>query len=515
MNQDGTGQQEYYGNNTRDPKSFQIARSLPGSDKVLCVTGGYHTCQGGKLVVMDVRKGRQGFSGICAVPSGKPLEIKKALGENFSQEGDLYQSPYPVTADGFLISYSPLGGHLFPDGVIHTHRIEPRVRYNLYWMTLDGRRELLAADPDTSCLQGVPLMKRKRPQSRASTVDYRKPSGTLFVQDVYYGLGLKGIAPGTVKKLRVVEIAYKPCTIGGVMAKGGKGGSGHSVTPPAQASGTYDVKIIHGDTEVYADGSAWVNVPARKPLYLQALDDKNRVIQTMRSWLTLMPNENFSCSGCHEDKNSPPLPASRVSIAMQHGPVDLKPFYGPPRGFSFTAEIQPILDRHCVRCHHPEGKNKNFLLDRAILRDSTEEKGSGGGNAHRLWLRSYGTLTEIDLKNQYMNYRDHSKWLAWFGRLDEPDLLPPGRTGSVKATLLPFLEKGHNQVRLSTEELDKLAAWMDLGIPFCGDYFEANDWDSGQLKHYEMRMTLRQKMAAIEQANIKEWILREPTPAAR
>ena len=28
------------------------------------------------------------------------------------------------------------------------------------------------------------------------------------------------------------------------------------------------------------------------------------------------------------------------------------PFYSPARGFSFPKEIQPILDRHCIRCHN-------------------------------------------------------------------------------------------------------------------------------------------------------------------
>ena len=31
-------------------------------------------------------------------------------------------------------------------------------------------------------------------------------------------------------------------------------------------------------------------------------------------------------------------------MAMRNGPQELEPFYGPPRGFSFTREIQPILD---------------------------------------------------------------------------------------------------------------------------------------------------------------------------
>jgi hypothetical protein len=30
--------------------------------------------------------------------------------------------------------------------------------------------------------------------------------------------------------------------------------------------------------------------------------------------------------------------------------------FGDPRGFSYAREIQPILDKHCVRCHTPGTK---------------------------------------------------------------------------------------------------------------------------------------------------------------
>jgi hypothetical protein len=46
--------------------------------------------------------------------------------------------------------------------------------------------------------------------------------------------------------------------------------------------------------------------------------------------------------------------------------------------------------------------------------------------------------------------------------------------------------------------MDKLAAWIDLVIPFCGDYVEANAWSEGELKHARERIQLRQEMDAIE-----------------
>ena len=39
--------------------------------------------------------------------------------------------------------------------------------------------------------------------------------------------------------------------------------------------------------------------------------------------------------------------------------------------------------------------------------------------------------------------------------------------------LQPMLVHFIGERRLSREELDKIATWIDLGVPFCGDYFEA------------------------------------------
>jgi hypothetical protein len=50
-------------------------------------------------------------------------------------------------------------------------------------------------------------------------------------------------------------------------------------------------------------------------------------------------------------------------------PQALEPFYGPPRGFSFSREIQPILDRHCTGCHNDRQKKMSpDRLARAVTR---------------------------------------------------------------------------------------------------------------------------------------------------
>ncbi len=99
---------------------------------------------------------------------------------------------------------------------------------------------------------------------------------------------------------------------------------------------------------VFSLCSAAFEVPARTPVYFQAIDRKGHVVQTMRSWSTLMPGEVFGGVGCHEDKNEV-VPNRAVTLALKRGVQPLEPFYDiTGKGFSFPEMIQPILDAKCV-----------------------------------------------------------------------------------------------------------------------------------------------------------------------
>ena len=69
-------------------------------------------------------------------------------------------------------------------------------------MTEDGRRELLAYDPEIHCNQPVPLIARPVPPQKPSSVDWTRTTGSYYVQDVYTGQAMEGVPRGTVKALR-------------------------------------------------------------------------------------------------------------------------------------------------------------------------------------------------------------------------------------------------------------------------------------------------------------------------
>jgi hydrazine synthase alpha subunit-like protein len=494
MNPDGTAQTEYYGNNSWFPTTILHARSLPNSPRVVAVLSGHHSHQRGKLAILDPAKGRQEASGAQLIA---PVRETKAVHvDAYGQGGEQFQYPYPLDDTTYLVTYSPYGGN--------RSYAKP---YTLCLVTADGRREVLAADPAISCNQPIPLAARPKPHVRPSLVDYGKEAGTYYVQDVYVGPGLKGIPRGTVKELRVVALDYRAAGVGN-NRNGGPAGAALVSTPIAIGDGCWDVKIVLGDAKVYDDGSAFFTVPARTPVYFQALDEKGYAVQTMRTWSTLQPGEQFSCVGCHESKHEAPVRSGATSAAMKAGPQTLTPFYGPARGFSFVQEIQPILDRHCIQCHKDRSKKRTDAAAKkqdesgekgnpfSLLGDQTAEKTAG-----RLWSDSYLSLTKAYDDRGFLKGRSDDV-VNWINVQDVPPMLPPYHGGAARSRLMTMLEKGHGKIELSREEMEKIACWLDLLVPYCGDYTEANCWTEEEKAKYAHFLDKRQRMEAIEKDNL-------------
>jgi len=515
MYSDGTGQTEFYGNNSWFPTTIAHARGIPGTQKVLAILCGHHTPQAGKLAVIDPGRGRQENTGVQLVAPVRdtPAEHTDAYG----QQGELWQYPYPLNEEECLVTYAPLGWDRPP-------RREGDADFGLYWMDFAGHRELLASDPRLPCSQPVPLTARARPLLWANRVDYNQPTGIFYLQDIYLGPGLTGVPRGTIRKLRVVGLDFRAAGIGQNGSSGPAGGA-LACTPISIGNGAWDVKTVLGEAKVYEDGSALFIAPARRPVYFQALDERGCAVQTMRSWSTLQPGEYDGCVGCHEQKNTaPPARDYGFSLAMKAGPQRLEPFYGPPRGFSFPKEIQPILDRHCIRCHKDrqpiqtlaEGGNRQPLLAQprpshtagdglkdelafSLLGEVTVDR-----TAKRRWSDAYLMLTQASAATPDGPFEGNcqGRVVKWIGAQSVPELLPPYFAGATRSELLPLLEQGHQGVKLSREELDKISCWIDLLVPYCGDYREANAWTEEEMKKHERYAEKRRQMEEVEQQNI-------------
>jgi hypothetical protein len=515
MYPDGTGQTEFYGNNSWFPTTIAHARGIPGTQKALAILCGHHTPQAGKLAVIDPARGRQENTGVQLVAPVRDTPAERIDG--YGQHGELWQYPYPLNEQECLVTYAPLGWD-------QPERRRGDADFGIYWMDFAGHRELLASDLRLPCSQPVPLATRSRPLVWANRVDYNQPAGTFYVQDIYLGPGLAGVPRGTIRKLRVVTLEFRAAGIG-FNGNSGPAGGALACTPISIGNGAWDVKVVLGEAKVYEDGSALFTVPARRPVYFQALDERGFAVQTMRSWSTLQPGEYAGCVGCHEHKNTaPPARDYGFSLAMKAGPQTLEPFYGRPRGFSFPKEIQPILDRHCIRCHKDRAPIQALVqgdVRQPLLAQARLGKTAGDGlkdelafsllgevtverTAKRRWSDAYLVLTQAAAASADEVFKGdcQGRMVKWISAQSVPELLPPYSAGAARSELLTLLDQGHQGVKLSREELDKIACWIDLLVPYCGDYREANAWTEDEMKKHERYAEKRRQMEEVEQQNI-------------
>jgi hypothetical protein len=450
MNPDGTTQAEFYGVNSWFPTTILHARSVPGTGRVMAIATGHHSRQTGKLIMIEPAKGRQENEGVQQIAPVRATPAARI--DAYGQDGDLFQYPYPLNEHEYLVTYHPVGWRWYEG--------EYGPRFGIYAMFEDGRRERLVMDDRMPCSQSIPVRPRTAAKIQPSRVDYAKTEGVYYVQDVYAGPGLDGVPRGIVKTLRVVALEFRAAGIGS-NENGGPGGGALISTPVAIGNGAWDPKIILGDADVHADGSAYFRAPAQTPVYFQLLDEQGRMVQTMRSWSTLQPGETASCVGCHESKNEVPIAARSLTSALKEQPQALRPFYGPARGFSFAKEIQPILDRACVECHDgrpdvPYDLRRNAVVD---------------PGAKRRWSRAYLELThsapdEPAASSRWRGNADHPM-VNWTSAQSTPPVQPPLSVGANRSRLMELLDAGHEDVLLTTEEMHKLAAWIDLSVPFC------------------------------------------------
>jgi len=432
------------------------------------------------------------------------------------------RGPYP---NKFGIYWMGNTGNRKPTLITDKRTNPPRT----YYMGTAGERELLIYDPTIASGQVFPLAARETPSMRPPQVDQSKSYGTFYVQDVYHGPPMEGVKPGTVKKLRVVGLDGRAASTTQVLLHPL---AGRSTSAIAINNGSYDVKHVLGTVDVEDDGSVLFNVPVRTPVFFQLLDEKGYTVQTMRSWTMLQPGETLSCVGCHEDKNTSVLGNPLITKAARKAPRELTPFFKPeekpvqeqlaffteaerraweylgvnapqdedvPIGFSYRREIQPIWDRHCISCHsgskNPDkadvplsllGDSKpydiNVLLKDVIWRDTIRDIASADSHNHqspglgRDFSESYLELTNYGFVSRY--YPDKNILVDFPHACGVPEMIPPYNEGASNSKLMQYLEPSHYGVQVSQEEKERIACWIDLLVPYCGSWMEANTWDA-------------------------------------
>jgi len=83
--------------------------------------------------------------------------------------------------------------------------------------------------------------------------------------------------------------------------------------------GTVGVEL--GTVPIAADGSFYIEVPADRPLALQAIDGEGRAVINELSWIYTRPGEQRSCVGCHAPVDS--APGMTPGLAIRSMPMKL------------------------------------------------------------------------------------------------------------------------------------------------------------------------------------------------
>jgi hypothetical protein len=485
MRPDGRDQRAFYGANSWFPNSLLHARGIPGSHEVVAVASGHHTRQQGKLVIIDNRQGRDEGKGMRFIAPVRDVPYERV--DRAMQQGDQFRYPYPLGGGTFLASFRP--EHGVPG-------------FGLYWIHEDGSRELLHRAHDLETGRPVPAGRRPAVAKLAEEIDFDSKTALYHVHDVYQGTGLAGVKRGEARWIRVVRLEYRAAGVGKTHNRGEDGGSLNS-SPVGIANTSWDVKEILGDADIHADGSALFEVPAMQSIYLQVIDARGRVIQTTRSWDTLRPGETKGCAGCHDktDGNHHPF-HDETTLAWKHGPQKLlHPFEGRPRGFSFPQMIQPILDAKCVSCHD----GTDDVMD---LRGTSAD---GGDNLNkRAWSVSYLNLLEArkDARDGNWTGEPDKGLVRWIQKQSRPTEIPPRHSGAARSPLIELLENGHYEVELDDREWFKLAAWIDLLVPFSGDYREGGAWSGRDHAFYTYYETKRARHREEEERSVRDWLKR-------
>jgi len=434
MNPDGTNQAEYYGSNSYWPNSTFYARPIPGSPAaVVAIVSGHHGVpRMGELIVFDPSKGRFEGDGVVQRIPGYGKKVEPVIMDTLVDEvWPRFLHPYPLSDKYFLVSCKP----------------NPTALWGIYLVDVFDNMLLIQETPGYALLEPLPFRKTVRPPVVPDKVRLDRNDATVYLTDVYRGQGLAGVPRGTVKNLRIYEFHYTYPQAGGHINIG--------------VEGPWDVHRILGTVPVYEDGSAYFRVPANIPIAVQPLDADGRAVQIMRSWFVGMPGESVSCVGCHERQNMTPPTAQ--TIAARSKPVDITPWKGPARGFSFKRDVQPALDKYCVNCHNGQPDRPN--LARA-------EK-NGWNNFTPSYLALHPYVRRPGPESDY-------------------HVQKPTEFHASTSELIQMIEKGHHGVKPDADAMDRIYTWIDLNVPDHGTWGEHQPIKSD---FHQRRLDMRTKYA--------------------
>jgi hypothetical protein len=426
---DGRDSRALHGNfaprQTRPDMELDV-RAVPGSQKFTATAAPHHGQAFGSLVLIDPNIADD--DGM-----GPVRRLTPDVGFPETQGGtEAYGTAWPLGEDYLLCAYDASMARPGVRG--HGHG-----NYGIYLVDSFGNKELVWRDPGIASMSPIPLRPRPMPPVSAAAPDVaaartatpgQAGEATISVMNVYESI--RPWPEGTrIHALRVLQVLPMTVPSGGPPHETGRriAEAGDSVVPARRVLGTVSVE---------EDGSAHLIVPAYREIFFQALDASGLAVQSMRSATYLRDGERLTCQGCHEPKGRAPAMPKGIPLALRREPSRLRPDVDGSSPFSYPRLVQPVLDRSCAPCHEQsDGKAPNL----------------GREPIQNRWYASYNSLVQYG----FTSYQDGYRTI-------------PGRFGARASKLYGMLAAGHHDVKLSEEDLHRIALWLDCASLFYGVY---------------------------------------------
>ena len=431
-NPDGSNARQLFGNYTQQVNACYQPHPIPGSQRIAFLAGAHHANVGGSLILLDPsRHTLNSLSGEDDLHALERLTPEVCFPEAPNEWPDSYfHSPWPLSEDYFLVSFSfdPLPGM--------SAKTQEDTETGLYLFDRFGNMELLYREPGISSMYPLPLRARPCPPVIPTTLNTDLGESGEFLLANVYESHLPFPPDRKITRLHVYQLLPKSET--------------HVANQPRLGyANAESARMLLGSVPVHPDGSARFRAPAGKPLAFQAIDESGRAVQGMRSAVYLQPGERRSCVGCHESPERSGDMIDRRLTALQHEPSELTPGPDGTMPWSFPRLVQPILEKHCARCH--DGADADAA---APLLDTQED----------------GPFTTA-----YNALKPFVKWYEWGGDSISIITTRPGEMPSDVSPLIPVLHDDNHQsdVQLTDEDWRTLYTWLDGNAAFYGAYSEA------------------------------------------
>jgi hypothetical protein len=479
MNPDGSGSSEVYGNDISLPPTFLYGRPIAGMPSHYVMLGTPHYPQNGMgtVIRLDMTKNIRTREPMTYMTPG--VDIRSEGGFHFMIDGNwradrsgklgrLFKEPYPLSDKLFLVPCKA-EGFVWNDAKA----------YDICLLDDSGNATIIYDDPDMSCFLPFPLRARKSPPATRTPIDGKmaeKGLATCVVTDIYHGM--EDTERGAIKHIRVLEQIPRPWA-----TRRRWGGDTYDQQHATISKNTHlGLRVQHGVVPVEEDGSAHFVVPAGRNIYFQALDEDYMAVQIERTLVNYVPGETRSCIGCHETPNQVTTPRKKSAVMALNRPAS---FPGPQPGetsgrrpLDFATDVQPVFDKHCIKCHSGEKPKGELNLTGemtplfSMAYEQLIEPRRGGFGRKGKPLLCGPTVGENHPKTGNVHYMPARSFGSHASVLVA--MLAPGKVAlkdPKQAELAETLAARHKKIRLSREELIKITNWVDTNAQFYGMYW--------------------------------------------